>query len=43
MTATPDVRKAMLAAVPSLRFFAVTRTRSVDQTDDLAQETILHA
>ena len=43
MTAIPDVRKAMLAAVPSLRVFAFTLTRRVDQTDDLAQETILHA
>jgi RNA polymerase sigma-70 factor, ECF subfamily len=43
MTATPDVRKAMLAAVPSLRAFAFTLTHSVDQTDDLAQDTILRA
>jgi RNA polymerase sigma-70 factor (ECF subfamily) len=43
MTATPDVREAMLAAVPSLRAFAFTLTHSVDQTDDLVQEAILRA
>ena len=43
MTATPDVREAMLAAVPSLRAFAFTLTHSVDQTGDLVQEALLRA
>src|SRR5262249_11947815 len=34
---------AMLAAVPSLRGFAVGLCRRADQADDLVQETLLHA
>lgn len=38
-----DVRRAMLAAVPSLRAFAISLTGSLDQADDLVQETIVRA
>ena len=40
MTATPEVREAMLAAIPSLRAFAISLTRN---TDDLVQEAIVRA
>jgi RNA polymerase sigma-70 factor (ECF subfamily) len=33
----------MLAAVPSLRAFAISRSGNVDRADDLVQETILRA
>jgi len=33
----------MLAAVPSLRAFAISLSRSVDRADDLVQETLLRA
>ena len=41
MTATPEVREAMLAAIPSLRAFAISLTYNVDAADDLVQEAIL--
>src|SRR5829696_6328544 len=43
MTAMPEVREAMLAAIPSLRAFAISLTYNVDAADDLVQEAILRA
>ena len=43
MTVTPEVREAMLAALPSLRAFAISLTYNVDAADDLVQDTILRA
>ena len=43
MTATPEVREAMLAAIPSLRAFAISLTYNVDSADDLVQAAILRA
>src|SRR5438067_3170361 len=43
MTLTPPVRDAMLAAVPSLRAFAISLSGNVDRADDLVQETLLRA
>ena len=40
---TPSVREAMLAAVPSLRAFAISLSGNVDRADDLVQETLLRA
>jgi RNA polymerase sigma factor (sigma-70 family) len=37
------VRDVMLAAVPSLRAFAISLTGNVDRADDLVQETLLRA
>jgi RNA polymerase sigma-70 factor, ECF subfamily len=37
------VRDAMLAAVPSLRAYAIALSRNVDRADDLVQETLLRA
>lgn len=37
------VRKAMLAAVPSLRAFAISLCGNVDRADDLVQDTLLRA
>ena len=39
----PTVRDAMLAAIPSLRAFAVTLSGSVDRADDLVQQMLLRA
>jgi RNA polymerase sigma-70 factor (ECF subfamily) len=39
----PSVREAMLAAVPSLRAFAISLCRNVDRADDLVQETLTRA
>src|SRR5262249_61763083 len=36
-------REAMLAAVPSLRAFAISLCGNVDRADDLVQETLLRA
>ena len=36
-----DVRKAMLAALPSLRAFALSLTSHADRADDLVQDTVL--
>src|SRR5499433_4241268 len=38
-----SVRKAVLAAVPSLRAFAIALCGNVDRADDLVQETLLRA
>jgi RNA polymerase sigma-70 factor, ECF subfamily len=39
----PSVREAVLAAVPSLRAFAISLCGNVDRADDLVQETLLRA
>jgi RNA polymerase sigma-70 factor (ECF subfamily) len=39
----PSVRDAVLAAVPSLRAFAISLSGNVDRADDLVQETMLRA
>src|SRR3954454_14677927 len=39
----PDLREAMLAALPNLRAFAVSLTHNPDAADDLVQDTILRA
>ena len=41
--ARDDVRSAMLAAVPSLRAFAISLCGDVDRANDLVQETLLRA
>jgi RNA polymerase sigma-70 factor (ECF subfamily) len=38
-----SVREAVLAAVPSLRAFAISLCGNVDRADDLVQETLLRA
>jgi len=38
-----SVRKAVLAAVPSLRAFAISLCGNVDRADDLVQETLVRA
>src|SRR5450631_2191172 len=43
MNLRPSVREAMLAAVPSLRAFAISLSGNVDRADDLVQETLLRA
>src|SRR5216110_56326 len=43
MNLAPDVREAMLGAVPSLRAFAISLCGNVDRADDLVQETLLRA
>jgi RNA polymerase sigma-70 factor, ECF subfamily len=43
MTLDPSVREAVLAAVPSLRAFAISLSGNVDRADDLVQETLLRA
>jgi RNA polymerase sigma-70 factor, ECF subfamily len=43
MTADGSVRDTMLAAVPSLRAFAISLSGNVDRADDLVQETLLKA
>jgi RNA polymerase sigma-70 factor (ECF subfamily) len=43
MSFDPSVREAMLAAVPSLRAFAISLCRNVDRADDLVQETLTRA
>ncbi len=43
MTLNPSVRDAMLAAVPSLRAFAISLSGNIDRADDLVQETLLRA
>ena len=42
-TASPEVRDAMLATIPSLRAFALSLTNNRDAADDLVQDTILRA
>jgi RNA polymerase sigma-70 factor (ECF subfamily) len=43
MSIDPTVRDAVLAAVPSLRAFAISLSGNVDRADDLVQETMLRA
>jgi RNA polymerase sigma-70 factor (ECF subfamily) len=43
MSLDPSVREAMLAAVPSLRAFAISLCGKVDRADDLVQETLARA
>jgi RNA polymerase sigma-70 factor (ECF subfamily) len=43
MKIDPGVRDAVLAAVPSLRAFAISLCGNVDRADDLVQETMLRA
>src|SRR5438094_2576839 len=43
MTMRSSVRDAMLAALPSLRAFAISLCGNVDRADDLVQETLLRA
>jgi RNA polymerase sigma-70 factor, ECF subfamily len=43
MSLDPSVREAVLAAVPSLRAFAISLSGNVDRADDLVQETLLRA
>lgn len=43
MNIDPSVRDAVLAAVPSLRAFAISLSGNVDRADDLVQETMLRA
>jgi len=43
MKLDPSIRDAVLAAVPSLRAFAISLSGNVDRADDLVQETLLRA
>jgi RNA polymerase sigma-70 factor (ECF subfamily) len=43
MTLDPTLRDQILAAVPSLRAFAISLCGNVDRADDLVQETLLRA
>ncbi len=43
MAMDESVRKAILAAVPSLRAFAISLSGNIDRADDLVQETLLRA
>ena len=43
MTPEPALRDALLAAVPSLRAFAISLCGQVDRVDDLVQDTLLRA
>ncbi|MEZ0171816.1 sigma-70 family RNA polymerase sigma factor [Microvirga sp. TS319] len=43
MTSEPDLREALLAAVPGLRAFAISLSGQVDKADDLVQDTLLRA
>jgi len=43
MTPEPAIRDAILAAVPSLRAFAISLSGQVDRADDLVQDTLLRA
>jgi RNA polymerase sigma-70 factor, ECF subfamily len=43
MPIQPSIRDVMLAAIPSLRAFAVSLSGSVDRADDLVQETVMRA
>jgi len=43
LTVQPPVRDAMLAAIPSLRAFAISLSGSVNNADDLVQETVMRA
>src|ERR671937_1466565 len=43
MTLPPSIKEGLLAAVPSLRAFAISLSGNVDRADDLVQETVLRA
>src|SRR5215467_16110016 len=43
MSPNRNIRDAMLAAVPSLRAYAISLCGNVDRADDLVQETLLRA
>jgi RNA polymerase sigma-70 factor (ECF subfamily) len=43
MSLDPDIRDALLKAVPNLRAFAVSLSGNVDRADDLVQETLMRA
>src|SRR5262252_1795808 len=43
MNLDPTIRDQILAAVPSLRAFAISLSGNVDRADDLVQETLLRA
>src|ERR1700742_856354 len=43
MSLDPAIRDQILAAVPSLRAFAISLSGNVDRADDLVQETLLRA
>ena len=43
MSLNPQLRDAMLTAVPSLRAFAISLSGNIDRADDLVQETLLRA
>lgn len=43
MTIEPELRDELLAAVPSLRAFAISLSGSVDRADDLVQDTLMRA
>ena len=43
MPPEPEIRDALLAAVPSLRAFAISLSGQVDRADDLVQDTLLKA
>src|SRR3978361_2402362 len=43
MALDPTIRDSILAAVPSLRAFAISLCGTVDRADDLVQETLLRA
>jgi RNA polymerase sigma-70 factor (ECF subfamily) len=43
MSLDPNTRDQILAAVPSLRAFAISLCGNVDRADDLVQETLLRA
>src|ERR687890_1126386 len=43
MSLNPNTRDEILAAVPSLRAFAISLCGNVDRADDLVQETLLRA
>src|SRR6266581_1784676 len=43
MPLNPSLRDAMLAAVPSLRAFAISLSGNIDRADDLVQETLMRA
>jgi RNA polymerase sigma-70 factor (ECF subfamily) len=42
-TVQPSVRDIMLAAIPSLRAFAMSLSGNADRADDLVQETVMRA
>jgi RNA polymerase sigma-70 factor (ECF subfamily) len=43
MPVQPSVRDVMLAAIPSLRAFAMSLSGNADRADDLVQETVMRA